>query len=118
MSLSLTDLQPLYRGDSRDYNINITKSNGDPEPITGWKFYFTAKLNYHDDDENAAIKKDITSHIDPEGGKTIIALTHDDTDIDPEIYWYDIQAKRADGSIITLARGRLEITLDITRRVD
>ena len=118
MGLVLTDLQPLYRGDSRDYNINITKSNGDPEPITGWKFYFTAKLDYHDPDEKAAISKDVTSHIDPEGGKTVIALTHEDTDINPGLYWYDIQAKRADASIITLARGRLEITLDITRRVD
>ena len=51
-------------------------------------------------------------------GKTIINLTSNDTDIDPGMYWYDIQAKRQDESIVTLARGRLEITIDITRRVD
>jgi len=118
MALNTTNLQPIYRGDSRNYNINITKSNGDPEPITGWKFYFTAKLDYHDPDDKAYIKKDITNHTDPENGKTIIALLHEDTDINPGVYWYDIQAKRADGSILTLARGRLEVTLDITRRVD
>lgn len=117
MALTLTNLVALPRGDTRDYEINITKK-GDPESIVGWKFYFTAKLDYHDDDDKAAIRKDYTSHFDPENGKTMIALSKDDTDIEPGLYWYDIQAKRADGSIITLAIGRIEITMNITRRSD
>lgn len=62
MALILTNLKALPRGDTRDYEINITK-NGLPESIVGWKFYFTAKLDYHDSDDKAAIRKDYTNHL-------------------------------------------------------
>lgn len=117
MSLVLTNLNALPRGDTRDYEINITK-NGVPENITGWVFFFTVKIDYNQTDDQAAIKKNITSHIDPENGKSFIPLTTNDTDIDPGLYWYDIQAKKPNGSILTLAIGRLPITMNITRRTE
>lgn len=118
MAIALHNLQPIYRGDTKDYELNFTKGDGSPLPVTDWKIYFTVKLDYNDNDDKAAISKDITVHSDPENGKTVIALLHEDTDIEPANYWYDVQVKRPDDSILTLLRGRIEITLDITRRVD
>jgi hypothetical protein len=113
------DLKPLYRGDSREYNLTFTNSNGGAINITDWKVYFTMKLSYIDGDSKAVIKKDINTHDDPTNGKTKIILLPDDTkDIKPDKYWYDVQIKRGEDNILTIIRGRIEIITDITRRVD
>ena len=113
------NLESLYSGDSRDYHLTFTDSNGDAINITGWKVYFTAKLNYADSDEDAVIKKDITTHTDPANGKTTISLTNGNTaELDARNCWYDIQVKKNNGDILTVLSGRIEILRDITRRID
>lgn len=119
MPIITHDLETLYRGDSREYNLTFTDSKGEAIPITDWKIYFTVKLSYLDGDSKAVIKKDITIHDDPINGKTKIILLPNDTDsIRPDKYWYDIQVKRSEDNILTLLRGRIEIRTDITRRMD
>jgi len=119
MPITEHDLEPLYRRDSREYNLTFTKSNGEPIPITDWKIYFTIKLSYIDADSKAVIRKDINTHDDPINGKTKIILLPDDTkDIKPDEYWYDIQIKRGEDNILTVIWGRIKIITDITRRVD
>jgi len=113
------NLETLYRGDSREYNLTFTNSNGESINITDWKIYFTIKLSCIDGDNKAVIKKDITIHDDPINGKTKIILLPNDTNvIKPDKYWYDIQVKRGEDNILTLLRGRIEILTDITRRMD
>ncbi|MBA7563958.1 hypothetical protein ES708_05620 [subsurface metagenome] len=119
MPISEHDLEILYRGDSREYNLTFTNSNGNAIDITDWKVYFTIKLSYMDGDSRAVIKKDITVHDDPINGKTKIILLPSDTEnIKPDNYWYDIQIKRGEDNILTVIRGRIKIITDITRRVD
>lgn len=119
MPISEHDLEPLYRGDSREYNLTFTNVNGDAINITDWKIYFTVKLSYIDGDSKAVIKKDITVHDESINGKTKIILLPDDTkDVKPDKYWYDIQVKRGEDNILTVIRGRIKIITDITRRGD
>ena len=119
MAESTVNLNPIFRGDSREYLLTFTNGEGSAIPITGWKVYFTVKKNYRDDDAVAVIKKDISDHYDPENGKTKISLLPVDTDdVVPGDYYYDIQVKRAVDDIITVLAGKLEIKSDVTRRTD
>lgn len=119
MSDIIHNLKPLYRGDSREYTLSFTDKNGEPIPITGWKIYFTVKLNYWDSDDKAVIKKEITEHDDPINGKTRIILSPADTEnIKYSEYYYDIQIKRATENILTVLAGRIKIMTDITQRRD
>ena len=118
MPIKMHNLQPLCRGNSREYNLTFIDSKGEPIPITDWKIYFTVKLSYEDADSQASIKKGITVHDDPDNGKSIIKLLPDDTDIEPSNYWYDIKVKRTAESMITVAMGRFPIIKGVTRRTD
>ena len=94
----------------------IVKKDGAYIDITDWTIYFTAKEKSVDPDTLALIQKDITSHVDPTNGKTIIELTADDLDIDPGNYWYDIVGKDSSGNIHLIAIGKLQIERKITQR--
>jgi len=108
----------MYRGDTIDYALSFTK-NGEPQPIAGWKVYFTMKQNLNQSDEKAAIKVDITDHDDPINGKTSIHISSKSTEkLIPGIYYYDIQIKRAEDNIKTIEAGEIKVIPDATRRTD
>ena len=112
------NLSPIYRGDSRTINLHVVHiQTGADIDITGYKFYFTVKENTDDTDENAMIKKDITTHTLPLEGKTNVVLTSEDTDVlTPGTNFYDIQVKKPDGTIKTYVSGEIDVLEDITRR--
>ena len=105
----------IFKKTSKTYEIRITK-DGTAEDITGWTFYFTAKAEMVDTDANAKIKKDVTTHVDATGGKTLIELTPSDTDIMASSYWYDIKYLDDCGNSGVLFMGRLKITETVTQR--
>lgn len=115
----MTELSPLFRGDSREYALSFTDKDSAVIDITGWKVYFTLKKNQLKDDDSAVIKKDITVHEAPLEGKTKIVLAPLDTDnLKPGDYVYDIQIKKPSGDVITVAKGSMKIEADVTRRTD
>lgn len=118
MPENIVNLNPIFRGDSREYLLTFTKDDGSAIDIGEWKVYFTVKKNYRDDDTEAIIKKDISDHYDPGNGKTKITLSPEDTEVVPGNYYYDIQVRRvADPlNIITVLSGRVEVKSDVTRR--
>ena len=119
MPENIVTLNPLYRGDSREYTLSFTNNDGTKIDITEWKIYFTLKKYAWKADENADVKKDILVHSNPLEGETKITLEARDTEnLVAGIYSFDIQIKRADGTILTVLKGKLEIILDITRRID
>lgn len=115
----MTELSPLFRGDSREYALSFTDKEGAAIDITGWKVYFTLKKNPLTNDDNAGVKKDITDHEAPQEGKTKIVLAPSDTDhLNPGDYVFDIQIKKPSGDVITVVKGSLKIEADVTRRTD
>lgn len=114
----MADLHALYRGDTREYDITFTDAQGDAIDITGWKVYFTmTDNNGNNNDDNNSIRKDITEHESPTEGKTKILLTALETDsLHGGKYWYDIQVKKTDNTIHTVAHGKIPVIVDITRR--
>lgn len=111
------DLNPLYRGDTREYSLIFTNGNGVAIDISNWKIFFTLKKHESDSDDEAALKKDVTDHEAPLEGKTKFTLESSDTDgLQPTNYFYDVQAKKANGDIVTVVKGRFQVLIDITRR--
>ena len=103
-------------GDTKVYVLTFTLE-GEVLPITDYEVFFTAKRYSWQTDEVAAISKDVTEMFDPAGGIAKITLDPADTeDLDPGIYLYDIQVKKADGTIITILNGEFEILYHITTR--
>lgn len=109
-------LNDIYRGDDKVYTVTVKDENQDPIDITGWTIYFTLKKSLTDSDDDALIKKDVTSHIDAVNGLSEIILLNTDTDITPGKYYYDIQIKDTLNHITTLIRQTLVIRSEATRR--
>jgi hypothetical protein len=103
----------IIRGDTT--SINFTVAGVD---LTGATVFFTVKPELTDDstDTNAVITKEVTSHSDPTAGETVIELDSTDTDVEPGVYYYDIQIKRASGTILSIPARKLKIWADVTRR--
>ena len=113
----LINLRPdIFRGD--DYPIPLEfRRNGIVENITGWKVYFTVKYHDTDSDDDAVIKCDVTEHTDPTNGKTLIFLTNGETGgLVPGKYVFDIQIKKADGTVKTIMKGKVKVIQDVTKR--
>ncbi len=102
------------RGTTPGWYLRFTK-NGSAEDITGWTIYLTVKEHMQDEDVDAIITKDITTHENPTGGITLIELTTVDTDRTGSNY-YDIKAKDDEGNSWIIAWGRMKFEATVTQR--
>jgi hypothetical protein len=107
----------ITRGDDTSIGFELT-NNGVPVDLTGSTVFFTAKPALTDDsgDTNAVISVEVTNHTDPTNGITSIPLTATDTDVDPAEYYYDIQVKKQDTTIVSIRYRKLKVWADVTRR--
>lgn len=64
--------------------------NGEALDITGANVIFCLKKNLYDENDDAAILKIVTTHIDAAAGETEITLTSEDTQIEPGNYHWEI----------------------------
>lgn len=103
----------IIRGDSASITFTIASTD-----LTGATVFFTVKpeLGYDADDTDAVIEVEVTEHTDPTNGTTVIDLSGDDTDVEPAIYYYDIQVILAGGDIISIPARKIRIWADVTRR--
>jgi len=100
----------IPKGMTKAYEVQITKNNA-VENITGWTIIFIVKEKLGDDDGEAIINKEITTHSDAINGKSLIRLESADTDITPKSYYYsvkfiDVESPANKGVIV---RGRITI---------
>lgn len=105
-----------FRGDSKVIHLTFKTDAGVAINITGWTIFFTVKESKDDTDAEALIQKNVTVHTSPETGLTDIVLTATDTRPCAGNYFYDIQAKKTDGTIITVIDGVITFKEDITIR--
>jgi hypothetical protein len=109
----------VTRGDDITIDITFTDQDGVAVNLTNCKVYFTVKRDLNDeDDEDALIEVDWTSHATPLQGKTVLAITNEESDIDPGTYYYDLQLKDAAGKISSTQYGIFEVAPDVTRRIN
>ena len=113
----------IKRGDTKEFEVEITDSTGQPVDITGKTVWLTIRLASDTpptslkNDDNAVISKPQTKHTDPTRGLTIITLTSIDTDIDPGEYHFDCQYSDGAGTPIIWSSDVMPLTVvaDITR---
>ena len=107
----------VIRGDTRTVNLTFLEADGStPINLTGGTVYFTVNSSSDpDDDTTTAFQKTTTSFTDATAGEHTFTLTHSDTNIDPDTYWYDAQFKDAAGGYTSSYRGKFIVQSDVTR---
>jgi|PlaIllAssembly_1097288.scaffolds.fasta_scaffold110100_4 hypothetical protein len=106
----------LIRGDYTKFIVTVTVG-GSPFSLAGSTLFFTLKDNISRSDTEAAVSKTITSHFDAAGGISHIELNPADTyPLQIQTYYYDAQLKLSDGKVYTVAKGKMNVLADVTRR--
>lgn len=113
----------IIRGDSASIGFTLTDA-GTAVDLTDATVFFTAKPALTNDvsDNTAVISVEVTDHVDSDGnpsateGVTTIPLTPTDTNVTPGEYFYDVQIKYSDGTIVSIEPRKMEILADVTRR--
>lgn len=110
----------FFRGDTKTYGMTFTDKDGQPIPLFGRSIWMTFKLLETDDDASAILQAKVTPPDDADSalGKAWITLTSEDTAVEPNTYFYDIQLVTPDlpgpPIVKTLVKGKLKISQDIT----
>ncbi len=104
-----------FQGNTVTLNLAFTDSDGDPVDITGYTIYFTLKENKYDDEADAIITEDVTTHVNPTGGISKVELSAEDTAELQETYYYDLVYKV--GAVVkAFANGVMTFQRSITER--
>ena len=108
----------IIRGDDTSVDFTFTDENGDAVDLSDVTLFFTVKEDFDDTDDEAKMKVTVASglHTASASGLSSVPLTHDDTDIEPGNYYWDIQLKYGDGTINSAKYGDLIVFPDITIR--
>lgn len=102
----------ITQDDDKAYNLEFTRADGTPLDISNSTVTMTARRAKTGG--TVALEKIVTSHADPEAGKTTITLESTDTNIALGNYYYDIQIEGTDIGQKTVMKGKLEITWQVT----
>lgn len=104
------------RRDDEPFGFTLKTIEDNLVDLTGGKAWFTVKATDEETetDAQALIAQEITSFTDPEDGVIYIDLSNEETDLEPGIYWYDLQFKDSRGKYMT-KRGKLVVQQDITQ---
>jgi hypothetical protein len=109
----------LIRGDTEVLSLVFTDENDDPYDITGGTVFFTIKDNMDncDNDDNALIQKDQSSHTDPANGLTEIELTATETrTLIQGNYKADFQFVGSDSKVKSTKKIKITVLDDTTKR--
>lgn len=112
------EIKFVIRGDTRQIVCTFLESDKvTPIDLTGGTAYFTVQTSSDpDNDSSVVIQKTATAFTDAVNGQHTFTLTHDDTNIDPDLeYWYDAQFVDALGNYVSSYRGKFIMQSDITR---
>lgn len=115
----------MSRGDSQSFEVPVINPLTEgPLNLTGAKIWFTAKYNYVDPDERAAIRLNTV-----DGGVVITDALRGLARIDIEPIHtrafpdgivrlvYDVQVKDASGFVTTIESGTLKVFPDVSRAI-
>lgn len=102
-----------HRGDSKPFEITI-EVDGTAEDITGWTFRMTVSSDENPTD-NTNRQFELTGSItDATNGVVQFVPSTVQMDLDPETYWFDIEAT-VSGVVETIKKGRLLVIQDISK---
>jgi hypothetical protein len=115
-----------FRGDNVEFDIPVVL-NGSPEAITGWKLWFTAKLDKDDPDtsvvqihsdgtETDGVIDMVNAALGLARGSILPAATETLSFEGDDVTLYcDVQGRSATGKVVTVSSGTWLLKKDITR---
>lgn len=109
----------IKRWDQFPLSVQFTDSTNTPFDISWCIVFFTVRKSANDytsNDDNAVIKKNVTTHANPTIWLTTINLTETDTNQAPWLYYREIQIKFNNWDILSSMTWVLNIINDITKR--
>lgn len=106
--MAATQNLEITAGDDQTYNFAVT-NNGVPVDITGWTFYFTAKVSVEDPDTAIVMQSSNAIHTNPTQGLSFITLSHTITTVTPSTYVYDLKWVDASGNRDTFVKGNITV---------
>lgn len=102
-------LKDFYAGDTYKIPMTFKTLAGEVVPIIGSTVYFTLKRNISDDYVDAAIKKEITVHINAALGLTEVTLLPSETAVLNGIYYWGLKIELNVDNILTIGTGTLKV---------
>jgi hypothetical protein len=107
------------RGDTNIYNVSVLKG-GKQYDITGATLWMTAKHFLEDDDSDAVFQiqtpTDIMVYDAIHGhAQIVVQPMHTEDLTEDEVLFYDVQLREGNGYVCTIAKGKLEVALDVTQ---
>lgn len=111
----------ITAGDDRQLQFVFSDAAGNPVDVSAWDFFYTAKSDITQSDDDAALVLDPADWTVSDSGSgtddTVTAvLPASATAIAAGTYLQDVQVKKADGTIITIGRGQLVVESQVTQR--
>ncbi len=107
----------IYEGNDKSWTITIKDSEDDAIDITGYTFLFTVKSKISDEDADALISKNITSHTSPTTGVTTLSVDRTDTvDLKPSSYPCDLQMIDTSSKRTTIFKGTFSVSQSVGDR--
>ncbi len=112
----MTDLDDIYRGDTKAFELQFTeKVGGAIVDTTGWEVTFTMKLHTEQPDTDAVIQvvKVMDAVDGPTGVVSIVIEAANTTGLLATSYVYDFQLTR--GTVVsTLMMGRIRVLAEVS----
>ena len=112
----MSNRMDIIKRDDESFELTFVDIEGNPINLLDCTVFFTVKKRVTDTDEHAIIAKEITYFAAPTSGVAILDLTHEETDLHPGSYFFDVQVKDTRGDISSSEVGRLLVKQDITIR--
>lgn len=107
----------IIKRDDVELQFTFVDADGNAVNLTGGVVYLTVKSRKTDTDANAVISKEKNSFSAPVTGVMTFDLTDAETDIDPGLYYFDVQFKDSSDKISSSVVGRMRVTQDVTTRI-
>jgi hypothetical protein len=83
----------IYRGDSATIHVDLSTEGAvfDPEVVPGLGIVWLLTKSAHADEAEALLRKDLTAGITMTTDGCDIGLTHQDTDLEPRLYYHELK---------------------------
>lgn len=107
----------IYRGDTAPNELNFTNSAGNAYDLTGVSsLVITANPERNPDDDDDEMWSVTMTITDATAGETTFALNSTQADMEPGVYWFDVQATLTAGSTIrTIFKDQFRVLQDINK---
>jgi hypothetical protein len=107
----------IYRGDTAPVGLNFTNSSGTAYDLTGVStLTITANPDQNPDDATDEMWSVAMSITSATGGTTTFALNSTQADMEPGVYWYDVEAVLTAGSTKrTINKNQFRVIQDINK---